>query len=54
METETELLASARRYSFRARMDATSRGGEIAGPVFVSDSGSEVEDTTGKRYHDFV
>ena len=49
MESEAELIASARRYSFRARMD----GGEVAGPVFVKGSGSEVEDVTGKRYLDF-
>lgn len=49
METETDLLARARRYSFRARMDK----GEIAGPVFVSGSGSEVEDVNGKRWLDF-
>ena len=33
MESEAELIASARRYSFRARMDGKSQGGEIAGPV---------------------
>src|SRR5438046_977492 len=49
METEAELLARARQYSFRARMDK----GEIAGPVFVSGRGSEVEDVTGKRWLDF-
>lgn len=49
MESEAELIARARRYSFRARMDK----GEVAGPVFVSGSGSEVEDVTGKRYLDF-
>src|SRR5947199_9884346 len=49
MESETELLAAARRYSFRARMDA----GDITGPVFVSGSGSEVEDVSGKRWLDF-
>src|SRR5260370_11321069 len=53
MESEAELLASARRYSFRARMDGKSGAGEIAGPVFVSGSGSEVEDLNGKRYLDF-
>src|SRR5216684_1009482 len=53
MESEAELLASARRYSFRARMDGKSGAGEIAGPVFVSGSGSEVEDVNGKRYLDF-
>jgi 2,2-dialkylglycine decarboxylase (pyruvate) len=49
METEADLLAHARRYSFRARMDK----GEVAGPVFVSGQGSEVEDVTGKRWLDF-
>src|SRR5690348_13939613 len=49
METEADLLARARRYSFRARMDK----GEVAGPVFVSGQGSEVEDVTGKRWLDF-
>ena len=49
MDSEAELLARARRYSFRARMDK----GEIAGPVFVSGQGSEVEDVTGKRWLDF-
>jgi 2,2-dialkylglycine decarboxylase (pyruvate) len=53
METEAELLARARRYSFRARMDSKSQGGGIAGPVFVSGSGSEVEDVTGRRWLDF-
>src|SRR5580658_9994558 len=49
MESEAELLTSARRYSFRARMDK----GDPAGPVFVSGHGSEVEDVTGKRWLDF-
>src|SRR2546428_1680163 len=49
MENEADLLARARRYSFRARMDK----GEVAGPVFVSGQGSEVEDVTGKRWLDF-
>jgi len=53
MESEAELLASARRYSFRARMDGKSQAADIAGPVFVSGSGSEVEDVNGKRYLDF-
>src|SRR5205823_12579851 len=44
------LLASARRYSFRARMDGKE---DLAGPVFASGSGSEVEDVNGKRYLDF-
>ena len=50
MESEADLLASARRYSFRARMDGKS---QAAGPVFVSGSGSEVEDVNGKGYLDF-
>jgi len=49
VENEADLLARARRYSFRARMDK----GEVAGPVFVSGQGSEVEDVTGKRWLDF-
>lgn len=49
MENEADLLASARRFGFRARMDA----GEPQGPVFVSGSGSEVEDVTGRRWLDF-
>ena len=53
MDSETDLLARARRYSFRARMDGKSASDGIAGPVFVSGSGSEVEDVGGKRYLDF-
>jgi 2,2-dialkylglycine decarboxylase (pyruvate) len=53
METEAELLASARRYSFRARMDGKSSQDDLTGPVFVSGTGSEVEDVNGKRYLDF-
>src|SRR5207253_5419912 len=53
MDSEADLLARARRYSFRARMDSKSQRGEIAGPVFVSGQGSEVEDVTGKRWLDF-
>lgn len=49
MDSEADLLSRARRYSFRARMDK----GEVAGPVFVAGSGSEVEDVTGKRWLDF-
>ena len=48
-DSEADLLARARRYSFHARMDK----GEVAGPVFVSGQGSEVEDVTGKRWLDF-
>ena len=48
-DSEADLLTRARQYSFRARMDK----GEIAGPVFVSGQGSEVEDVTGKRWLDF-
>src|SRR6267143_397308 len=50
MESEADLLASARRYSFRARMDGKE---DLAGPVFVSGSGSEVEDVTGRLWLDF-
>src|SRR3981081_3349699 len=49
MGGDADLLARARQYSFRARMDK----GEVAGPVFVSGRGSEVEDVTGKRWLDF-
>src|SRR5258705_9360665 len=48
-DSEADLLARARQYSFRARMDK----GEVAGPVFVSGQGSEVEDVTGRRWLDF-
>jgi 2,2-dialkylglycine decarboxylase (pyruvate) len=48
-DSEADLLARARQYSFRARMDK----GEVAGPVFVSGQGSEVGDVTGKRWLDF-
>lgn len=53
MDREADLLARARRYSFRARMDGKSGAGDIAGPVFVSGSGSEVEDVNGRRWLDF-
>src|SRR5258706_3026684 len=46
---EADLLARARQYSFRARMDK----GEVAGPVFVSGQGSEVGVVPGKRWLDF-
>src|SRR5947207_14375879 len=49
MDSEAELIARARQYSFRARMDK----GEVAGPVFVSGQGSEEEDVTGRRSLDF-
>jgi hypothetical protein len=49
MDSKADLLARARRYSFRARMDGKSGSGDIAGPVFASGSGSEVEDVGGKR-----
>ena len=48
MNRETELLETARRYSFGGRMDKS--GG---GPIFVRGQGSEVEDVNGKRYLDF-
>jgi len=54
MDQEADLLARARRFSFRARMDAKGASGDgVAGPVFVSGSGSEIEDVNGKRYLDF-
>ncbi|HVC52534.1 MAG TPA: aspartate aminotransferase family protein [Stellaceae bacterium] len=53
MEDEADLLARAGRYSFGGRMDAKGGEGGIAGPVFVSGSGSEIVDVTGKRYLDF-
>ena len=53
MESEADLLARARRYSFGGRMDVKSDSGEIAGPIFVSGHGSEVVDVNGKRYLDF-
>lgn len=53
VESEADLLARARRYSFRARMDGKPQGDGIAGPVFVAGSGSEVEDVTGRRWLDF-
>ena len=52
-DSEADLLAKARQYSFRARMDSKSQRGEVAGPVFVSGQGSEVEDITGRRWLDF-
>ena len=48
MNSEAELLESARRFSFGGRMDKSGTG-----PIFVRGSGSEVEDTSGKRYLDF-
>jgi 2,2-dialkylglycine decarboxylase (pyruvate) len=50
MEDEADLLARARRYSFGGRMDGKDGP---AGPIFVSGSGSEVEDVAGRRYLDF-
>ena len=48
MKSESELLESARRFSFGGRMDKSG-----SGPIFVRGSGSEVEDINGKRYLDF-
>lgn len=48
MTTEAELLETARKYSFGGRMDKSG-----VGPVFVSGSGSEIEDANGRRYLDF-
>ncbi|MBI4182381.1 MAG: aspartate aminotransferase family protein [Proteobacteria bacterium] len=49
MRTEAELLETARRYSFRGRMDKA----QFTGPVFVRGSGTVVEDVNGKRFLDF-
>ncbi len=48
MKSESELLESARRFSFGGRMDKSG-----SGPIFVRGSGSEVEDINGKKYLDF-
>lgn len=48
-KTESQILDTAGRFSFRGRMDK----GRITGPVFVRGAGSEVEDVNGKRYLDF-
>ena len=48
MKSETDLLETARRFSFGGRMDKSG-----SGPIFVRGSGSEVEDINGKRYLDF-
>ncbi len=48
MTTETQLLETARKYSFGGRMDKSG-----VGPVFVRGSGSEVEDANGQTYLDF-
>lgn len=48
MNSEAELIESARRFSFGGRMDKSGTG-----PIFVRGSGSEVEDASGKRYLDF-
>ena len=45
---ESQLLETARKYSFGGRMDKSG-----VGPVFVRGSGSEVEDANGRRYLDF-
>jgi 2,2-dialkylglycine decarboxylase (pyruvate) len=46
---EETLLAKARQYSFRGRMDKAT----ITGPIFERGSGSIVVDTNGKEYLDF-
>lgn len=46
---ENELIARARSYSFRGRMDKA----EFTGPVFERGSGSVVTDTEGRDYLDF-
>ena len=48
MKSESELLESARRFSFGGRMDKSG-----SGPIFVRGSGSEVEDVNGKKFLDF-
>ncbi len=47
-DSEQDLREAARQFSFGGRMDASG-----AGPIFVRGSGSEVEDSNGKRYLDF-
>ncbi|MCE2454026.1 MAG: aminotransferase class III-fold pyridoxal phosphate-dependent enzyme [Nitrospinae bacterium] len=49
MRSEKDLLDSAKKYSFRGRVDKTV----FAGPVFVRGEGSTVEDVNGKQYLDF-
>ena len=44
--SESELLANATRYSFRARMDKKTN----EGPVFASGKDSVVTDVNGKEY----
>ena len=48
MQSESELLESARRFAFGGRMDKSG-----SGPIFARGLGSEVEDVTGKKYLDF-
>ena len=49
MRSEKDLLDSAKKYSFRGRVDKTV----FAGPVFVRGEGTTVEDVNGKQYLDF-
>jgi 2,2-dialkylglycine decarboxylase (pyruvate) len=49
VEREEALLAQAREYSFRGRMDKTT----FTGPIFERASGAVVTDTSGKDYLDF-
>jgi 2,2-dialkylglycine decarboxylase (pyruvate) len=49
MRPESDLLADAARYSFRARMDKKT----AEGPIFASASASIVTDVNGKQYLDF-
>ncbi len=49
MRSEKDLLDSARKYSFRGRVDKSV----FSGPVFARGEGSTVEDVNGKRYIDF-
>ena len=49
MRSEKDLLDSAKKYSFRGRVDKSV----FSGPVFVRGEGSTVEDVNGKQYLDF-
>ncbi len=49
MKSESELLKTARKYSFRGRLDK----GKYTGPIFVRGRDSVVEDVNGKKYLDF-
>ena len=49
VKPESVLLETAKKYSFRGRMDKA----QFTGPIFVRGKGSVVEDINGKRYLDF-